>query len=137
MSDAPAKGSLPAIGSRQIVAIHDIAFGGEGVARAGDFVVFVPFVLAGEEVEVEIVEVKKKFARAGLLRVLKPSRDRVAPECRYFGECGGCQYQHIDYAAQLQLKQKQTPDLFKRMGGLPPPVTEPVMPCPQAYGYRN
>ena len=57
--------------------IHDIAFGGEGVGRMDEFVVFVPFVLVGEMVEVEITEVKKNFARAKLLRVVTPSPDRV------------------------------------------------------------
>src|ERR1022692_2498644 len=81
--------------------IDDIGFGGEGVGRVEDFVVFVPFVISGEEVEVEITEVRKSFGRAKLLRVLSPSAERVAPPCPYFGACGGCQYQHIAYEAQL------------------------------------
>ncbi len=117
--------------------ISDIAFGGEGVGRDGDFVVFVPFVLAGETVRVEITEVKKNFARAKLLRVENPSPDRVEPECRYFGKCGGCQYQHIDYAAQLRLKHKQIADLFERIGKIPSDKIAPVIPCPSPYGYRN
>lgn len=117
--------------------IVDIAFGGEGVARLHDFVVFVPFVLVGEEVEAEITEVKKRFARARLVRVLKSSPDRVKPECRYFGECGGCQYQHVAYPVQLQIKRKQIADLFQRVGGFQTDVVTPVTPCPQAYGYRN
>jgi 23S rRNA (uracil1939-C5)-methyltransferase len=59
------------------LAIHDLAFGGEGVGRIDDFVVFVPFVIVGETVEVEITEVKKNFARAKLLRVVTPSPERV------------------------------------------------------------
>ena len=116
-----------------------MAFGGEGVGRYLDagFVVFVPFVLVGEVVEVEIREVKKKFARRELLRVVKPSPERVAPACRYFGACGGCQYQHADYAAQLRLKQKQIADLFERVGKIPSDKMAPVIPCPQPYGYRN
>ena len=124
-------------GARVSLAIEDIAFGGEGVARADGFVIFVPFVLAGEEVEVEITEVKRKFARARLLKVLKASPDRTGPACRYFGDCGGCQYQHINYPAQLRLKHKQITDLFQRVGGFAAPVVEPVVPCPQPYGYRN
>ena len=124
-------------GTQLTVTIHDIAFGGEGVARVDDFVIFVPFVLVGEEVEVELIEVKKRFARARLLKVLKPAPERVAPKCRYFGECGGCQYQHIDYPAQLRLKHKQITDLFQRIGGFAAAVIDPVVPCPQPYGYRN
>ena len=124
-------------GSIVKLTIVDIAFGGEGVARLHDFVVFVPFVLVGEEVEAEITEVKKRFARARLLRVLRPSPERVTPACLYFGECGGCQYQHIDYPAQLLIKRKQITDLFERVGGFSGTVVTPVIPCPQAYGYRN
>jgi tRNA/tmRNA/rRNA uracil-C5-methylase (TrmA/RlmC/RlmD family) len=125
------------IGDRLNLGIHDIAFGGEGVGRVEDFVVFVPFVIAGEEVEVEVTEVKKNFARAKLLRVLQVSPERVEPECRYFGGCGGCQYQHIRYAEQLRVKHKQVADLFERIGKISPGNILPVVPCPQPYGYRN
>src|SRR2546425_5616810 len=100
LDPAQSTGNLT-VGTKLVVVIHDIAFGGEGVARANEFVIFVPFVLVGEEVEVEITEMKKRFARARLLKVIKASPQRVAPQCRYFGDCGGCQYQHIDYPAQL------------------------------------
>jgi len=83
------------------------------------------------------VEVKRQFARAKLLRVVKASPHRVTPRCRYFGECGGCQYQHIDYSTQLELKHKQIADLFERIGGFPKAVVSPVVPCPQPYNYRN
>jgi tRNA/tmRNA/rRNA uracil-C5-methylase (TrmA/RlmC/RlmD family) len=117
--------------------IEDIAFGGEGVGRVQDFVVFVPFVIPGEEVEAEVVEVKKRFARARLIQVLVPSVDRVSPRCPYFGECGGCQYQHMTYAAQLRIKHKQITDLFQRIGGLSGAFIDAVAPCPAEYGYRN
>ena len=117
--------------------ISDVAFGGEGVARLQDFVVFVPFVAPGELVEAEIVEVKKRFARARLLRVLEPAPERMTPRCRYFGDCGGCQYQHLDYAAQLRIKRKQVCDLFERIGGLDPQLVADPVPCPEPYGYRN
>ncbi len=126
-----------AVGSRLTVEIRDIAFGGEGVARVDDFVIFVPGVLTGETVEIELVEVKKRFGRARLLQVTRPSTDRVQPGCRYFGECGGCQYQHIRYETQLQIKHKQIADLFQRVGGFPEAVIDPVLSCPQPYGYRN
>jgi tRNA/tmRNA/rRNA uracil-C5-methylase (TrmA/RlmC/RlmD family) len=133
------------VGHRVVLKIEDIAFGGEGVARVNDFVVFVPFVIQGEEVEAEITEVRKRFARAKLLRVLKTSAERVEPLCPYFGECGGCQYQHISYPTQLEIKQKQILDLFERIGRQRSRETEPnaaelvapVVPCPQPYGYRN
>jgi tRNA/tmRNA/rRNA uracil-C5-methylase (TrmA/RlmC/RlmD family) len=124
-------------GDQFTLTIDDIAFGGEGVGRVNDFVVFVPFVLVGETVAVEITVVKKNFARAKLLRVVQPSPDRVEPICRYFGRCGGCQYQHVDYPAQLRLKHKQVADLFQRLGGLAPDRIAPVVPCSRPYGYRN
>jgi tRNA/tmRNA/rRNA uracil-C5-methylase (TrmA/RlmC/RlmD family) len=117
--------------------IDDIAFGGEGVGRWGAFVVFVPFVARGETVEVEVTEVKPRFGRARLLRVLQPAAERVVPPCRYFGECGGCQYQHIAYPEQLRLKHKQISDLFQRIGGFDRAVIDPVLPCPEPFGYRN
>ncbi|HVV73363.1 MAG TPA: class I SAM-dependent RNA methyltransferase [Verrucomicrobiae bacterium] len=124
-------------GTKLTLTICDLAFGGEGVARVEDFVVFVPFVALNEVVEAELTEVKKHFARARLLRVVAPAPERVQPPCPYFGECGGCQYQHLDYPAQLQLKHKQVCDLFERLGGLDKERVAPVIPCPQPYGYRN
>ncbi len=126
-----------AVGDILTLTICDIAFGGEGVARAGEFVVFVPFVAVDEVVKAELTQLKKRFGRARLLEVLRPSAERVGPPCRYFGQCGGCQYQHLDYAAQLRLKHKQVRDLFERLGGLDPERVAPVIPCPRPYGYRN
>ncbi len=136
---APNVPAAPALrtGQRCVVRIEDIAFGGEGVGRVDGFVVFVPFVLVGETVELELTEVKKNFARGRLVRVVEASPERVAPRCRYFGDCGGCQYQHVAYAAQLRIKHQQVASLFQRLGGFDPAVVAPVVPCPQPYGYRN
>ena len=124
-------------GQRVQLHIQDIAFGGEGVGRVEDFVVFVPFVLTGETVEAEITEVKKSFARARLQCVVQAAPERVLPACAHFAACGGCQYQHIAYATQLQVKHKQIADLFQRLGGFAREVVRPLVPCPQPYGYRN
>lgn len=126
-----------ALGDKVSLSITDIAFGGEGIARIEDFVIFVPFVIPGEEVEAEVTEIKKRFARAKLVRVITPSPERVHPPCPYFGDCGGCQYQHLDYPLQLKLKHKQVADIFARLGGLSQDRVSQVIPCPQAYGYRN
>ena len=125
------------LGDNITLAIEDLAFGGEGVGRVDSLVVFVPFVMIGETVEVEVTELKKNFARAKLVRVVTASPERVEPRCRYFGACGGCQYQHISYEAQLRVKQKQIADLFERVGKIPRTVVAPVIPCPNPYGYRN
>ena len=117
--------------------IDDIAFGGEGVGRVDGFVVFVPLVIEGETVEATITEVKKNFARAELEKVVTAADSRIEPECKYFGDCGGCQYQHMSYEAQLGMKQKQVADLFERIGGFSQDKVAPVIPCPQPYYYRN
>ena len=125
------------VGDQITLKILDLAFGGDGVGRADDLVVFVPWVIVDETVLVEITEVKKQFARAKLVRVEEASPERVTPECRYFGQCGGCQYQHLAYPAQLRVKQKQIADLFERVGKIPRAAIAPVLPCPAPYGYRN
>jgi tRNA/tmRNA/rRNA uracil-C5-methylase (TrmA/RlmC/RlmD family) len=127
----------PVAGDKLTLTVSDIAFGGEGVARQDDFVYFVPWVAVGEVVEAEVTEVKKHFARARLLRVTQPAPERVEPLCRYFGKCGGCQYQHLSYPAQLSIKHKQVRDLFQRIGNLDPAAIAEVIPCPKPYGYRN
>lgn len=129
--------SRPIVGQRVRLQIHDLAFGGEGVGRIGDFVVFVPFVCPGELVEAKIIEVKRSFARGIMARILSRAPERVEPQCRYFEECGGCQYQHLDYAAQLRWKHKQIIDLFERIGGFSATTVQPVIACPAPYGYRN
>ncbi len=97
-----------------------------------------PFVIVGETVEAEITEVKKNFARAKLLRVVTPSPERVTPECQYFGTCGGCQYQHIDYPAQLRLQAQADRGLVRAFRkNFPRTRRAPVIPCPSPYGYRN
>ncbi len=129
--------STPSTGGTARLTIDDIAFGGEGVGRLGVFVVFVPFVAPGETVDVELTEIKKRFARARLVKIVEASPDRAEPPCRYFGDCGGCQYQHLNYAAQLRVKHKQVCDLFQRIGRLDPALIDPVVPCPSPFGYRN
>ena len=114
-ADVPSTPTLN-VGDRIELTIDDMAFGGEGVGRIDGFVVFVPFVISGEMVLVEITEKKKAFARAKPLQVLEASADRVEPRCEHFGTCGGCQYQHIDYNTQQTIKESQVRDLFERIG---------------------
>jgi 23S rRNA (uracil1939-C5)-methyltransferase len=90
--------------------IEDVAFGGKGVAREQGKAVFVPYTIEGETVSAEIVREKKQFAEADLIDVKQSSPNRVAPECPYFGRCGGCAYQHIDYEHQLAIKWRQLRD---------------------------
>lgn len=124
-------------GQRLELDITTVAFGGDGIGRVDNFVIFVPFVLEGERVEVEIVEVKKRFATADLVRVITSSPRRVEPRCPYYMNCAGCQYQHVDYPHQLELKRSQIRDVFERIGKIPNPPIEAVVGSPRPYHYRN
>ena len=124
-------------GQRLELDITTVAFGGDGIGRFENFVVFVPFVIAGEHVEVEIVDVRKRFATANLVRVITPSPYRTEPRCKLYANCAGCQYQHVTYPQQLELKRAQIRDVFQRIGKLPEPPIAPVVGSPREYGYRN
>ncbi len=117
--------------------IADIAFGGKGVGRHEGKAVFVPFTIEGERVAARIVREKKQFAEAELERVLQPVAERVEPPCPYFGICGGCSYQHIDYAQQLAIKTKQVEQALRRIARMENPPLRPIVPSPKAYEYRN
>jgi 23S rRNA (uracil1939-C5)-methyltransferase len=117
--------------------IEDVAFGGKGVAREHGKAVFVPYTIEGEMVSAEIVREKKQFAEAELIEVKESSPNRVAPECPYFGRCGGCAYQHIDYQHQLAIKWRQLRDALKRIGKLKDVPMRPIVPSPRQYAYRN
>lgn len=117
--------------------IQDVAFGGKGVGRANGKAVFVPFTIERERVAAEITREKKHFAEAELVDVLAPAVQRVIPQCPYFGRCGGCSYQHISYAHQLELKQRQVEQILRRIARIPQPPMQPIVPSPKSYGYRN
>jgi tRNA/tmRNA/rRNA uracil-C5-methylase (TrmA/RlmC/RlmD family) len=117
--------------------IEDVAFGGKGVAREQGKAVFVPYTIEGELVSAEIVREKKQFAEADLVEVKQSSPNRVAPECPYFGRCGGCAYQHIDYQHQLAIKWRQVRDALQRIGKLKDVPMRPIIPSPRQYVYRN
>ncbi len=119
--------------------ITDLALGGDGVGRLADGrTLFVPFTIPGEEVEAEIVSTHKRFARARLAAVVKPSPDRTAPHCPFFGRCGGCQYQHMTYSAQLAAKKNQLRETLARLGGFRDSLPEiAVVKSPREFGYRN
>lgn len=117
--------------------IEDVAFGGKGVARDEGKAVFIPFTIDGERVTTKIVREKKQFAEGELVELLDPSPQRIAPECPYFGRCGGCVYQHINYGHQLELKARQVEQAMGRIGRLAEPPMRPIIPSPLPYGYRN
>ena len=120
--------------------IEKLIYGGDGLARitSGERAktVFVPYVLPGELVEVTIVEEKPGFAHAALDRVLDPSKLRKAAPCPYFGECGGCQYQHIGYEDQLRFKAEILKETARRVAKLELPVEIQTHASPP-LNYRN
>jgi 23S rRNA (uracil1939-C5)-methyltransferase len=120
------------------VEIVDVAFGGNGVARLEGLVCFVPFSIPGEKLKVRVTAVKKKFLEAEIVEILEASPNRIEPTCEYYGSCGGCQYQHINYATQLELKESQLKQVLARIGNVDDmPEIEKVVAAKNEYAYRN
>jgi 23S rRNA (uracil1939-C5)-methyltransferase len=117
--------------------IESVAFGGAGVARVQGMVVFVPYTVTNDEAEVEIVEIRKKFAIGKIKRITIPSEYRTEPLCPYFGRCGGCQIQHISYNHQLEIKQRQVRELFERLGKFVSLPLLDIIPSPRRFNYRG
>jgi tRNA/tmRNA/rRNA uracil-C5-methylase (TrmA/RlmC/RlmD family) len=112
-----AEGSLK-VGDRITVEIGPIAHGGHFIARHKGQVIFVRYGITGEEAVVEITSTSSKLARGDAIEILKPSKDRVVPPCKYAvpGGCGGCDFQHIEISAQLELKRSVIREQFSRLG---------------------
>ncbi len=124
--------------------LDGMAHGGEALGRYSGKVIFVSFAMAGERVRVEVVDEKEHWARARLLALLSASPDRVEPPCPYFGpgRCGGCQWQHIAYPRQAELKRGIVADQLRRLGRQKDPaVAETIVLADDEglldYGYRN
>ena len=117
--------------------LHDLAHGGDAVGLHEGKAVFVPFGIPGETVRVQLVEAHKRFARGRLLKVLEPAPERVSPRCRYFGLCGGCHWQHIEYEAQLGVKRQILLAQLERVGKQSGPVVRPTLGMSDPWVYRN
>ena len=110
---------------------------GEAMARHQGRDVFVFGGIPGERVVAEVVRVRRKHVAARVVQVLEPSPHRVAPPCPYYGDCTGCQWQHLSYPAQLAAKRDKIVDALVRVGGFVCPPVSPVLPSAIEYGYRN
>jgi 23S rRNA (uracil1939-C5)-methyltransferase len=120
------------------VTIDRLAAGGDGVGHLDDGrVVFVPSTAPGDRVVVRISELRRRFARGELLEVEMPGASRREPRCEYFGRCGGCAWQHIDYRTQLEAKREILGDALARIGGVALAGQIRVTPSPDEYGYRT
>ncbi len=117
--------------------ITSLAFGGKGILRANNLVVFVPFAAPGERVRVRITKEHKRFAEGELIEILTPSPERLAPSCTHYGRCGGCQLQHITYAAQLQQKQTFVTDALQRIGKITLDKPVSITCADPIWGYRR
>lgn len=118
------------------VTVESLTNLGAGVARVEGWVVFVPFALPGERVRCRVFRNHNNYSEADLVKVIEASPHRRAPRCALFGACGGCQYQHLEYAQQLEWKRRQVGELLQKMAGIEFPV-EAVVPSPVEWGYRS
>ena len=110
---------------------------GEAMADFDGYNVFVAGGIPGERVVAEVVKVHRKYVSAKVVDVLEASPDRVEPPCPYYGECTGCQWQHLSYDAQLKTKREKVTDALQRVGDLADPPVSEVRPSPDQLGYRN
>lgn len=120
------------------VEIDAQAYGGEALGRAPDGRrAFVRGALAGERVRMQVTEDRRSYLRGQVVQVLRAAEERIAPRCAHFGECGGCHYQHMPYAAQLAAKAEVLREQLQRLGGLDaPPIAAPLA-SPAEWDYRN
>lgn len=114
-----------------------MAYGGAAVGRHEGRAVFVTGGISGERVRARIRQDKGRFALAEVVEVLTPSPERVEPRCGHVGQCGGCQWQHIDYGAQLTFKQQIVADQLARIGGLKDALVLPTIPSDPPWAYRS
>ena len=119
------------------VTITDYVAEGKSLARVNDLVVFVPFAVPGDVVDLQVRRKKHSYCEAEIIRIVKPSDVRVEPRCAHFGVCGGCKWQNVPYAEQLKMKQKQVFDQLTRIGKVELPELRPILGSENTFGYRN
>jgi 23S rRNA (uracil1939-C5)-methyltransferase len=124
-------------GDELLLEITDAAFEGKAIARHEGMVVFVENAVPGDQVIAKLLKIKKSYAEAKVVCVERPSPLRVEPRCKYFGTCGGCKWQNIEYAAQLRFKQQQVVDSFERIGGFSDLNVLPIIGSENIFYYRG
>jgi 23S rRNA (uracil1939-C5)-methyltransferase len=117
--------------------IDSLAYGGRGVARHGELVVFVARALPGDRVRARVTAYKRRYAEARAVELLESGPGRVTPRCAHFGVCGGCAWQDLAYEEQLRHKRAQVSDALTRLGGFHDVALDPIEPAVAEYGYRN
>ena len=119
------------------VLIESVAAEGKALARVDGTVLFVPFAVPGDVVDVKVTKKKKNYMEGFILRIVTPSEHRIEPFCSHFGICGGCKWQPLPYQMQLQAKQQQVYDQLVRIGHLDVPEISPIIPSGKTEYYRN
>jgi 23S rRNA (uracil1939-C5)-methyltransferase len=119
------------------ISIIDIAEEGRGIGKTESLVIFVDKAVPGDVVDVELYRKKKNFGEGKIIALKQESKHRTIPFCEHFGVCGGCKWQHMDYAAQLQFKQKAVHDALTRLAKIDVGHMLPIVPSPKDRYYRN
>lgn len=119
------------------VTITDVAAEGKSLTRVDDMVVFVPFAVPGDVVDLQVRKKKHHYCEAEVVRFVKYSERRAEPVCQHFGICGGCKWQNLPYEDQLKAKQKQVHDQLTRIGKVELPDFRPILGSEKIYEYRN
>jgi len=119
------------------VEILDAGSEGKAVARVDNYVIFVPYVVPGDIIDIRVVKRKKNYLEGKAIKIRKASPMRIEPRCEHFGTCGGCKWQNLSYEDQLNFKLKQVVDNFERIGKLEIPEILPIIGSAQQYFYRN
>ncbi len=117
--------------------IDALSHGPAGIGRADGKVIFVPGTVPGDEVEVALVEEKKRYATGHVVQIRQPSARRRTPPCPYISRCGGCPWQQVEYAEQLRAKELNVREQLRRIGGIAEPPMSPIIPAPQEWHYRH
>ena len=117
--------------------IEKFADRGKSLARKDGYIVFVTGAVPGDRVRARVKKRKKNYAEAHLIEVVTPSRLRTEPKCFYFGTCGGCKWQHVNYAAQLNAKKQSVQEALVHHGGLSSVDVRPTIGATRLYHYRN
>lgn len=119
------------------ITITDVAAEGKALARVDDMVVFVPYAIPGDVVDIQLRRKRRNFAEGDVVRVHTYSKQRIEPFCEHFGVCGGCKWQSLPYAEQLRYKQQQVVDALSRIGKVELPEISPILGSEQTREYRN
>ena len=119
------------------ILITDVAAEGKAIAKVDNLVIFVPYVVPGDVVDLQIKRKKHSYAEAEAIAIKKYSELRAKPFCKHFGVCGGCKWQCLPYEEQLRFKQKQVADNLTRIGKIELPEMMPILGSKHVARYRN